>query len=413
MKKQNNNRKKKNGGVGGGTRLVASLIALLMAVLMLGSVLLGGLSAMAITQSEVNNLKNQASQASAKKASLKKELESLGSSQSSMSKQIQLLDQQLEAAEDEISIQEQLVDNLQQLVEEKTRELENSQEALDGQYEKVRTRVRFMAEHGETSYLQVLLSSENFFDFLNRFEIVRQVSAYDQSVFDSLKTAKDAVEQQKESLESSLADEEETKASLEKNKAALEQQRTDKETKLSSLQSQEQKAAAEYAAAIEAADALMEQYQKAAAELSAQSTYVGGTFMWPLPAGNNVVTCKYGPRIHPVTGKQSLHTGVDLRGTTGTKIYAANKGTVVTAEYSSSWGNYVIINHGGGYTSLYAHMSRRPNVSKGDKVSQGQVIGYVGSTGWSTGPHLHFELRKNGVSYNPLTEFPGFSVVYK
>lgn len=409
VSKRNQKKETKQGRT---TRVVASLIALLLAVLMLGSVLVGSLTSLAITKSEVDNLKQQASQASAKKSQLKQQLANLSSSKNNTSKQVELLDQQIEAAEDEIAIQEQLVENLSQLVAEKTQELDTSQKALEGQYEKTRERVRFMAEHGEQSYLEILLSAESFFDFLNRFEIVRQVSSYDQTVFDDLKKAKDTVQQQKESLESSLADEQSTQQSLESNKAALEKQRTEKTQKLQSLENQQSETSASYAAAIEEAEALMEKYQKAAAELAAQTTYVGGTFMWPLPASNNVVTCKYGYRIHPVTGKYSLHTGVDLRASTGTKIYASLSGTVVLSKYDSTWGNYVIINHGGGYTSLYAHMTKR-NVSEGDKASQGQVIGYVGSTGWSTGAHLHFELRKNGASYDPLKEFPKFNVIYK
>ena len=156
----------------------------------------------------------------------------------------------------------------------------------------------------------------------------------------------------------------------------------------------------------------MEQYKKAAAQLSAQSTYVGGKFMWPLPAANNVVTCKYGYRTHPVTKKYKLHTGIDLRCSTGTNVYAANGGTVTTSGYSSAWGNYIIINHGGGYTTLYAHLSSR-KVAKGATVKQGTVIGKSGNTGYSTGPHLHFEINRNGSSYDPLTEFKGFNYVFK
>lgn len=134
--------------------------------------------------------------------------------------------------------------------------------------------------------------------------------------------------------------------------------------------------------------------------------------MWPLPAANNVVTCKYGMRTHPITGVYKLHTGVDLRATKGTNIYAANNGTVTTATYNKAYGNYVVIDHGGGVATLYAHMSKI-NVSRGQTVTQGTVIGLVGSTGYSTGPHLHFEVIRNGKYTNPIDEFKGFNVVYK
>ena len=177
---------------------------------------------------------------------------------------------------------------------------------------------------------------------------------------------------------------------------------------------EDEKAAANkaYAEMIEKEEKLMEEYKKAAAKLASQNTYVGGKFMWPLPAANNVITCKYGMRTHPVTKKYKLHSGIDLRCSTGTKVYAANAGTVTTSGYSSAWGNYIIINHGGGYTTLYAHLKSR-NVSKDAKVKQGDVIGYSGNTGYSTGPHLHLEINKNGSPYDPLTEFKGFNYVFK
>ena len=199
---------------------------------------------------------------------------------------------------------------------------------------------------------------------------------------------------------------------MEANKAELEAQMEAKRKQMDSIQLAQKNVKDAYAAMIETEDELMAQYKKAAAEYAAQSTYVGGTFMWPLPAGNNVVTCKYGMRTHPIPGKRKLHTGVDLRASTGTKVYAANKGTVTTSGYSSAWGNYIIISHGGGITTLYAHMSKR-SVSKDDKVKQGDIIGYSGNTGYSTAPHLHFEISKNGSTYNPLNEFKDFKVTYK
>ena len=194
--------------------------------------------------------------------------------------------------------------------------------------------------------------------------------------------------------------------------AELETQRAAKIKQQEAAQNARNAANKAYAEIIEKEDDLMEEYKKAAAQLAAQSTYVGGKFMWPLPAANNVVTCPYGMRKHPITGKYKLPTGVDLRCSTATKVYAANAGTVTTSGYSSAWGNYIIINHGGGYTTLYAHLSRR-SVAKGDKVKQGDVIGQSGNTGYSTAPHLHFEINKDGSSYDPLTEFKGFNYVMK
>lgn len=391
---------------------IVSIVALILALLMLSSVLLTGLQVFAVTQSQVDKLKADADAAKKEKDRLAKELAAAKKDASKLEQQIELLDKQMDAAEKEIAAQQELVSELEKLAEEKQRELEKSQASLDKAYETSRQRIRFMAEFGDTSYLSILLSATNFYDFLNRLEVIRQVSVSDQEMLDKLRTAKDAVEQQKASLDSSLSEAASVKADLEKNVQTLQKQRDQKDKDLTTMENKKDQINSDYIEAIEKADQLMEDYQKAAAEYSAQNPYVEGGWMWPLPQANNVITSKYGYRTHPVTGKWKLHTGIDLRASKGTNIYAAKAGTVVTSEYSSSWGHYVILSHGGGYTSLYAHMTKR-NVKVGATVKQGQIIGTVGSTGWSTGAHLHFELRKNNVSYNPLVEYPKFTVKYK
>lgn len=404
QKKRNGKQKKRDRS----RKVVAALLALMM----IGGVLLSALPAFAVTRSEVDALKSKVSAATSKKNELKKQVSSLSSDLSAIAQQITLLDSQIEAQEDEIAAQEELLEQLEQLVEEKTVQLAASEAEQAAQYERMKERIRYMVEHDSTSYLSILLSAESFADFLNRWEIVKQINLRDDRLFDELKDIRDTVAAEKLELEQTQAEAQETKAQMDANMTELESQREAKVAQQQKIESQKNEANAAYAAMIEQEEELMAEYKKAAAQLAAQSTYVGGTFMWPLPAANNVITCKYGYRTHPVTGKYKLHTGIDLRATTGTKVYAANGGTVTTSGYSSAWGNYIIINHGGGYTTLYAHLSRR-NVSKGATVKQGDVIGLSGNTGYSTGPHLHFEINKNGSSYDPLTEFKGFNYVFK
>jgi Membrane proteins related to metalloendopeptidases len=394
------------------TRIVIMAIALLLALLMFGSLFWNAIVSFAITQSDVNAIRNKLAAATKQKNALSSQLGDIKSDKSAVQKQLTLLDEQLEAAEDEIALQEDLLEGLASMVETKTVELQNSEAEEQTQYAAMKDRVRFMVEHGNMSYLEILLSADDFSDFLYRYEIISQISARDQSLFESLKAVREQVQQQKADLEATQAEEKEVYTSLQTNQAALESQRNAKQKALDDISAMEVETKDAYAALIDKEDELMDQYRKAAAELAAQQTYVGGTFMWPLPRANNIITCKYGYRVHPITGKYKLHTGIDLRATTGTKIYAANGGTITTSAYSSVWGNYVIINHGGGYTTLYAHMSKRL-VSTKQKVKQGEVIGYVGSTGYSTGSHLHFEISKNGSTFNPMEEFKGFSVVYK
>lgn len=394
------------------SRIIAAVVAVLLALLMFGGVVVSSLQAFAITKSEVDALKNKVAAATAKKKELKNQLSSLNSDLSALEQQIALLDSQIEAQEDEIAAQEELLAQLEQLIADKTIELKDSEEQQARQYDRMKDRVRYMAEHDNTSYLSILLASESFSDFLNRWEIIKQISVRDEELFEELKRIRDKVSAEKDELEAVQAEAQETKAQMEANMAELETQRAAKIKQQEAAQNARNAANKAYAEIIEKEDDLMEEYKKAAAQLAAQSTYVGGKFMWPLPAANNVVTCPYGMRKHPITGKYKLHTGVDLRCSTGTKVYAANAGTVTTSGYSSAWGNYIIINHGGGYTTLYAHLSRR-SVAKGDKVKQGDVIGQSGNTGYSTAPHLHFEINKDGSSYDPLTEFKGFNYVMK
>lgn len=391
---------------------IITAVALVMAILMIAGFLASALNIFAVTKAQVDALKTKVAEAGKRKNELKNQLSGLTNDLSALQKQISLLDSQIEAQQDEIDAQEELLGELTQMIADKTIELEESERQQAEQYAQLRSRLRYMVEHGTTSSLSILLSSDSFSDFLNRYEIIRQISLRDENLFEQLKAIRDKVLTEKQELEDTKKEAEDTKLQMEANKAELEAQMEAKRKQMESIQLAQKNVKDAYAAMIETEDELMAQYKKAAAEYAAQSTYVGGTFMWPLPAGNNVVTCKYGMRTHPITGKRKLHTGVDLRASTGTKVYAANKGTVTTSGYSSAWGNYIIISHGGGITTLYAHMSKR-SVSKDDKVKQGDIIGYSGNTGYSTAPHLHFEISKNGATYNPLNEFKDFKVTYK
>ena len=391
---------------------IITAVALVMAILMIAGFLASALNIFAVTKAQVDALKTKVAEAGKRKNELKNQLSGLTNDLSALQKQISLLDSQIEAKQDEIDAQEELLTELTQMIADKTIELEESERQQAEQYAQLRSRLRYMVEHGTTSSLSILLSSDSFSDFLNRYEIIRQISLRDENLFEQLKAIRDKVLTEKQELEDTKKEAEDTKLQMEANKAELEAQMEAKRKQMDSIQLAQKNVKDAYTAMLETEDELMAQYKKAAAEYAAQSTYVGGTFMWPLPAGNNVVTCKYGMRTHPITGKRKLHTGVDLRAATGTKVYAANKGTVTTSGYSSAWGNYIIISHGGGITTLYAHMSKR-SVSKDDKVKQGDIIGYSGNTGYSTAPHLHFEISKNGATYNPLNEFKDFKVTYK
>ncbi len=396
-------------------RRLAAAVAGVLAALMILSTILGAIaSASADSSTKISGLKDQLSQVNKRKKTAQQELDRLKNQKNSILAEIEQIDAEIDAATEEIDLQQQLIAELDAQITVKEAELAESQKKEDEQYAKLKERVRLMYEKGSMSSLSILLSSDDFSDFLTRYEIVSQMSKYDKNLFEQLKQLKQQIAEQKESLEVDRADAVTVKAELETNKRTLEQRMNARSAQMKQIETAEGEVKTQYAAIAEEEDKISKQIKQALAEqaASSSSTYVGGSFMWPLPAANNIVTCKYGMRTHPITGVYKLHTGVDLRATSGTKIYAANSGTVTTATYSSAYGYYVVINHGGGVATLYAHMSKLA-VSKGQKVSQGTIVGYVGSTGYSTAPHLHFEILKNGQYTDPLKSFPNFSVVYK
>ena len=374
----------------------------------------GRLDSHAITQKEVDKLKNQLSSITAQRKELEKELSSLDKQQATMADQISVLDKKIAAAGEEIDLQLELITTLAQLIAVKEAELQQSEQRVDEQYELMRMRIRFMAERGSKSYLSILLSAESFSDFLTRMEVIRSIVRHDNSVFDAFRTACKEVSDNKAELELSYDEAEAQEKKLEENKKTLETEMAQREAKMSELIAKEAQAKKEYNSIAAEEDKLIADVRDAVNELAKQesSVYVGGKFQWPLPAVNNVVTCVYGMRTHPITGVYKLHTGVDLRAGSGTTIYAANKGKVITSTYNTAYGNYVVIDHGGGVATLYAHMTKRL-VSVGDTVKQGQKIGTVGSTGYSTGPHLHFEIIKDGDYIDPVTQYAGFRIVHK
>ncbi len=385
-------------------RVGACTLAGLLAALMLLSVVFSALPIRAASQSAVDALRQELSETSERKKEIEAELKDLSADKKALSAQIVKLDEQIATAEAEIELQEQLVTELGNQIAEQEVALQQAQADQEEQYEKMKSRIRFMVENGNASYLNILLSAEDFAEFLSLYEIVSQVSTYEQELFEELRALSEQIAETKQQLEDSRAEQVEQLNSLEANKQQLDIERDNRSQRMKDLETAEDEVKEAFEEIEAEEDSINAEIKRMVAELATTTTYVGGTFLWPLPSSYTYITCPYGMRNHPITGKYKLHTGVDIRVGSGVNIFAANGGTVITSTYSAAYGNYVVINHGGGVSTLYAHMSKRA-VSKGDVVSQGDVIGYVGSTGYSTGPHLHFEIIKNGSTIDPMTEF--------
>ncbi|MBQ6868180.1 MAG: DUF3450 family protein [Clostridia bacterium] len=385
--------------------VIAGLLAFLMFFSMFSSLFFTSNAGLSVSQSNLNKLKDSLAKATAAKKNVQKEINELKSEKSTVLKQIELLDNQIDAMNDEISLQAAVVAQLSDVIAETEQQIIDTQAQEDEQYVKLKDRVRVMYEHGDVSYIGVLLESDGFFDFLSRYEIISQISTYEKQLFEEIKTLKQEIIDHKASLEQNKADEIAVQKELEASKAELDKQMAAKNAQMNKIEDAQDEELEKLRAIDKEEQRLSAEVKAMATKLAAQNKkdYVGGTLTWPCP-GNTRITSKFGMRFHPVLKYNKLHTGVDVGAPKGAKIVSANAGTVITSTYNAAYGNYVMVDHGGNMVTLYAHMSSR-SVKKGDVVKKGQQLGLVGSTGYSTGPHLHFEVIKSGKYVDPMSYF--------
>ena len=409
-----------------------TVVAVILALLMLFSVLISvlGSVASAVSQSDIDALRDRKSALQAEQESLQSEITGLQNEQASVIEQKAALDEQNELARQEIELINEQIDIYDQLIVNKSAELEDAIAAQEEQTEKYRVRMRAMEEEGTVSYLAILFDATGFSDLLSRIDMVREIMERDSELETQFIEAKEHVAEVKADYEETQAEQEQTKTELLARKAELEEQIEAAYALIAEIEADIESHQAEYLANEEAENQIDAEINDLIARLEAQrlaeeakrreqeqknqqdqtnnnapngnttpSTEVpSGLFIWPTTG--YTVSSKWGYRTHPIFGTQKFHAGIDIAVSAGEPIYAAASGTVVTAVYSSSYGNYVMIDHGNGYYTLYAHMTQYI-VTNGQSVSQGDVIGYVGSTGWSTGPHLHYEVRVNGSTIDP------------
>lgn len=387
-------------------------------------------------KSQLGDVESQVEELKEKSASTQEYIEKLDAQLSNLSAQLIEIEQELETKETEL-IQTQA-------------ELDTAKATKDKQYEDMKKRIKFMYESGNSAYLEMILEADDFTDMLNKADYVKQISEYDRSMLTEFQSTVEDIAAKEVQIEKEVTEIEQMKADVEQQKKsvealadtkqsemdsyqkeiakseALQQQYQDEleeqEALIASLEAEAARKAAEEAKkkaeeeakkAAEAAKKAEESKKSDSSSVSADNktdsassgTASSGTtsssgWTWPIP-GYSRVSSDYGYRTHPITGeKQKMHYGIDFPAPSGTPIVAAKAGTVLAAGYSSSMGNYVIIDHGGGISSVYMHCSAFAT-SSGAKVSAGQRIAYVGNTGASAGNHLHFSVRVNGSYVNP------------
>ena len=359
----------------------------------------------AVTQAEIDALKSDASKLNDQKKDIQNQLKSVRADKSKALDQKELLEQQIDVIVNEISNLDAQISKYSELIGEKETELAENEADRQKQYELFCQRVRTMEEEGEVSYWSILFSSSDFSDLLDNFMMIEEIIEYDNGIMESLLALQRQIEEDKAALESAKAEQESAKAAQVAARQELKSQESEVDKLIGEISAQEDQLEKIEADLKKAADAANAEIKKKEQELASQIKNVPSEsgFLWPL-TNYNTLSSLFGNRIHPITGKPNNHTGIDIPAPKGTPILSAKSGVVSISTKNRSYGNYVVVSHSDGTSTLYAHMSARI-VSEGQTVKQGQKLGAVGTTGSSTGNHLHFEIRVNGSRVDPVSYF--------
>lgn len=323
------------------------------------------------------------------------------SKESDLSSKMLEMDKQISSMQDSINQLDAAIEEGQAKLQQLGKELAEAEEKVDVQNENLGKRLRTMYKSGSVGFVDVLLDSGSFSEFLTNLDMVEDVYASDKEVLSGLEEVYEEVETKKEEVETLQAEMNKSKTLAETQKKSIEEDKAE-------VAKQKQ----EIAASNEENQAMLEKLQADAEAItsvavdkgssSSNSTYTGGEMAWPVPSvGTSNITSVYGWRTHPIFGVGRGHSGVDIGAPHGVAVVAANPGKVIYSGWYGGYGNCIMIDHGGGVVTLYGHNSSL-KAYEGQRVSRGQTIALIGSTGWSTGPHCHFEVRINGKTTDPL-----------
>ncbi len=347
--------------------------------------------------SKVSDLQKQIKDNDAKRSKNAAELKELKNEKDSTIKEIKRLDLQAEDLNLEITGIELNIEELNSKITSTESAIEDLKKSIDENNTLLEQRLRASYKRGEVGYLEIILNSDNLIDALTRMDIIQLIVKDDVDLIGEIRT-------QKSSLEDLKILQEDNKKTLEAKKSEL----VSTKNKVLALQNEREVYMAGLEQDIKERMKVNEELLKASKELEktldkllSEEKYVGGEMKYPLPLEFTTITSYFGKRPHPIYGYVSDHRGTDIRCPTGTEVYAANDGKVIISGWHSQFGNYIVIDHGGKIATLYAHNSKLL-VKVGQEVTRGQVISKSGSTGMSTGPHLHFEVRINGVPVDGL-----------
>jgi murein DD-endopeptidase MepM/ murein hydrolase activator NlpD len=328
--------------------------------------------------------------------------------------EVELLDQELAVVEADMDVINESLAQTEQKLTNTTLQLNDVETLLNIQTEAFKNRARFMYTNGKLGYLNLLFSAKNFTDFVSRIEYVNRLVIYDNSLVSGIKRMQNAVAVTLGEIEKQKLEIEVLVTQKAGKQRSLEETLSQKTEVVRKLDADEQ----EYLRQINGLDESSKEIERilkqreldraaaaAAANKVSSVPYTGGTVAWPIP-GHSRITSPFGNRTNPINRRGEFHTGIDVGAPTGTQILAADDGVVVTSGVMNGYGNCVLIDHGNGLATFYAHGSKLV-ASRGQVVEKGQLIMKCGSTGYSTGPHLHFEVRVNGTAKNPIDYLKG------
>lgn len=409
-------------------RKIRKALALCLSVLMMGTAVSEAFPtpAYAVTQSQIDELKEQRNAIRAQRQEKQAIVEALEAEKADVVAQKQAMDERNMYTLQQIQLNNQEIELYDEMIAEKAAELEEAQRLENEQLERYRSRVRAMEENGGYNILAIISKSDSFSDMLTAMDDVGEIMESDRQLEDDYIAARENTESVKAEYEETRSQLEELKDQLKAEQVELEKDIEEAIQIILNLENDLENRQAEYDAIMAAEDAANATIDKLVAELEAQraaaaaaaaangggggggSANASGSFLWPV-ASYVYVSSRFGLRIHPITGEKKTHTGIDIASNQGTTVYASDGGSVTLAGWNGGYGNCIMIDHGNGYVTLYGHLSSI-SVSQGQSVSQGDVIGAVGSTGNSTGPHLHFEVLKDGSRIDPEQFFSGLTI---
>ena len=362
----------------------------------------------AVTQEELENIEAQREVLETRRDNIEKKVSDLSASHASALEQKAALDERNQITLKQIKLLMDQIDLCDTILKQKE---EAAKQKETEQLEKFRARVRGMEENENYSILDLLLTSSSIGEFISAMEDMQVIVESDKKLADDYIAAREEAERVRNEYLSVKNEYKEHLDVLNAEQGRLERQIAEADALIISLEEDTESAIAEYEISIASEDKMAKYLDEMSLQYAHEQdaelrgVYSDSQFIWPVPSCT-LLTSPYGYRIHPILDYERLHAGLDIGAKFGEEIIAADGGTVLIAEYSDSYGNFVLIDHGDRYSTAYGHMSEIA-VEAGQEVKQGELIGYIGSTGWSTGPHLHFEIRLDGERIDPEEFFSG------